>query len=72
MSRTQDPRSVYSPLSKRWFVVTSYTEKTSALGAPYIVARTKHDVTGQMKAILSKAGRAAVKRRTPTRVAVPR
>lgn len=66
------PRIVYSPLSKRWYVATRYIEKTSALGEKYIVARQKFDVTDQLHAILSKAGRAAVKRGKPTRVKVGR
>jgi hypothetical protein len=62
------PRIVFSPLSHCWFVVTRYVEQTAANGTKYIVARTKFDVTDQMGAILSKAGRAAVKRGKPVRV----
>ncbi len=65
------PRIVYSPLSHSWFVVTRYVEKTSATGTKYIVARQKFNVTDQMTAILSEVGRAAVKRGTPGRLAVP-
>lgn len=68
----QVPRIVYSPLSKRWFIVTRYAEKTSALGARYIVARRKFDVSGQMRLVLSRSGRKAVKRGIPTRVMIPR
>lgn len=64
------PRIVYSPLDRRWCVVTRYAEKVSAGGVKYIVARQKFDVTDQMQAILSKAGRAALKRGKPARVEV--
>jgi len=63
-----NPRIVYSPLSRSWFVVTRFTEKTAADGTKYIVAQQKYDVTDQMEAILSKKGRAAVKRGIPVRV----
>jgi hypothetical protein len=62
------PRIVYSPLSRRWYVATRYVQKVSAAGVPYIVATRKYDVSDQMHAILSKAGRAAVKRGKPARV----
>ena len=64
------PRIVYSPLGRCWYVVTRYTEKTSAAGAKYIVASQKYNVTDQMRAILSKAGRAAVRRGRPARVEI--
>lgn len=64
------PRIVYSPLSHEWYVVTRYTEKVSASGAKYIIASKKFDVTDQMHAILSKTGRAAVKRGKPIRVEI--
>ena len=57
----QTPRIVYSPLTRSWFVVTRYTTKESDTGRKYLVAQVKHDVTDQMKDILSKKGRAAVR-----------
>lgn len=63
MSRKQTPQITFSPITRRWFVVTRYTEKTSPTGnVKYLVARDKFDVTDQMCAILSKTGRAAAKR----------
>ncbi len=61
------PRIVYSPLSKRWYVATRYTEKhgiDGATGKPhaYLVASIKHDVTDQMTTIL-KANRTTRRRR---------
>lgn len=64
------PRIVYSPLDRRWYVATRYAEKVSAGGVKYLVARQKFDVTDQMRAILSKAGRAAIPRGKPARLKV--
>jgi len=57
------PRITFSPLTRRWFILTRYAEKTTASGTRrYLVAREKFDVTDQMQTILSKTSRAAVKR----------
>lgn len=73
----QHPRIVYSPLGKRWYIVTRYRERegidveTGEKNA-YIVAQRRYDVTEQMAAILSTQGRRAVKRgKAPVRVAPP-
>jgi hypothetical protein len=63
MRPKQTPRITYSPLVRRWFVVTRYIEKTTPVGKRrYLVAREKFDVTDQMQAILAKTSRAAVTR----------
>ena len=70
----QTPRIVFSPLGKCWYVVTRYkvregTDAATGEKNQFIVATTKYDVTEQMEAILSAAGRKAVKRgKTPVRV----
>lgn len=73
----QTPRIVFSPLGKRWYVVTRYsvrkgTDATTGEPNDYIVASVKYDVTDQMAAILSPQGKKAVKRgKTPVRVKAP-
>ena len=62
MSGKQMPRITFSPLTRRWFILTRYDEKTTASGTRHLVAREKFDVTDQMQTILSKTSRAAVKR----------
>ena len=70
----QTPRIVQSPLSQSWYVVTRYRVRQGVDAETgeknhFIVATTKYDVTDQMAAILSQAGRRAVKRgKAPTRV----
>jgi hypothetical protein len=59
----QTPRITFSPLTRRWYVVTRYTMKTSASGTTYLSVREKHDVTDQMKAILKGYRTPAQKRR---------
>lgn len=52
------PRIVYSPIGDRWFV-TQVARRED--GRERRVEIRKHDVTDQMRAILKKHGRAAVK-----------
>ncbi len=49
---SQTPQIVFSPLGRRWYVVTRYREKRTVDGKPYLIASTKHDVTMQMQRIL--------------------
>lgn len=54
----QEPRIVFSELSKRWFIATRYRVKSgintvTGEDCSYIVATTKHDVTEQMHRILA-------------------
>lgn len=69
-----EPRIVFSPLGKRWYVVTRYryvdgTDAVTGEKNQYLRASVKHDVTEQMQIILSNAGKRAVERGlAPTRV----
>lgn len=77
MADKQTPRIVFSPLGKLWYVVTRYkvregTDAKTGKKNQFIVASVKYDVTDQMEAILSQAGRKAVKRgKTPVKVPAP-
>lgn len=56
------PRIVFSPLGKRWYVVTRFKEHRGGVDAKtgerhdYMVASIKYDVTDQMLAILKARG----------------
>jgi len=51
-----NPRIVFSPLSKRWYVATAYREKhgiaTDGTPTAYLSVTRKYDVTDQMEQIL--------------------
>lgn len=56
MLNSMKPIIGYSPLTGRWYVMTSYNTKKDEDGMTHYVADEKFDITDQMERILKKYG----------------